>query len=209
MQCGSAESCIRSGSTSCYECTRSKKDYFLDVSTFDKSKTSLYIALDFAEKFMEESGIRKFCSEVCGGKCCASCSRPPGKGLRCYEGGERNLACSSFICHTLRDFFTVCKIEQHKDFFHISNVGEFYKTYENYHYASWECKISCAGNPEKISKAFKNLNAKSMADIHGFIEKFNKQQAELREISMIKRKISDLKYEAKKAQERLKSLQKA
>jgi hypothetical protein len=52
-------------------------------------------ALNLVEKFMDESGVRAYCTEVCLGKCCFACSLRTEKGC----GDKiRHLACSLHIC---------------------------------------------------------------------------------------------------------------
>lgn len=53
-------------------------------------------ALAAIEDFMEASGIRKYCSEVCKGGCCSQCSLPR-KGIGCPLP-KRNILCSAFLC---------------------------------------------------------------------------------------------------------------
>ena len=47
------------------------------------------------ETFLIKSGIRKYCTEVCKGKCCDQC-----KSFQCTS--KRNLACSTYLCDELR-----------------------------------------------------------------------------------------------------------
>jgi hypothetical protein len=52
--------------------------------------------LELIEKFMIDSHIRKYCSEICKGKCCESCYTKNPDSCRHQEG--RRLPCSVFIC---------------------------------------------------------------------------------------------------------------
>lgn len=52
--------------------------------------------LDEFEKFMIETGIRKYCSELCRGSCCDI-----HKCNDCFKYGERRLFCSTYICPEL------------------------------------------------------------------------------------------------------------
>ncbi|MCX6743037.1 MAG: hypothetical protein NT116_02255 [Candidatus Parcubacteria bacterium] len=56
--------------------------------------------LDKIEKFMNDSGIRDFCSEQCHGKCCSGCYEKNPDA--CHRNEGRRLACSAFICSSLR-----------------------------------------------------------------------------------------------------------
>jgi|GEM_PF-1891350 len=55
-------------------------------------------AFALVESFMEKSGIKKFCTEVCHGRCCGACwdSNPRS----CHIKG-RILGCSVFVCSDL------------------------------------------------------------------------------------------------------------
>jgi len=53
-------------------------------------------ALEIIEKFMIESGIRKYCENICKGECCKDCPNP------CFKRGQRRLPCSVYICDWLR-----------------------------------------------------------------------------------------------------------
>lgn len=51
------------------------------------------------ENMMERTGIRKFCVEVCKGKCCVGCMK------QCGGDVERRIECSSFVCYMLKKQF--------------------------------------------------------------------------------------------------------
>lgn len=55
--------------------------------------------LDLAESFMEKSGVRAYCSEICKGHCCNGCYVSDGA---CHKNEGRRLACSTFLCYNLR-----------------------------------------------------------------------------------------------------------
>lgn len=49
--------------------------------------------LSLMEKFMDESGIRKFCSDFCQGMCCETL------GTKCKTGcKDRKLSCGTYVC---------------------------------------------------------------------------------------------------------------
>jgi len=54
-----------------------------------------YETLKIVENFMEKSGIRKFCSEICEGQCCGSCYT---SDRACHKNEGRRLACSTYFC---------------------------------------------------------------------------------------------------------------
>lgn len=51
--------------------------------------------LSLVEKFMIDSHIRKYCSEICKGKCCEKCYKSE---YACHRYGERRLSCSIYLC---------------------------------------------------------------------------------------------------------------
>jgi hypothetical protein len=58
-----------------------------------RSKLSYQQMMEKVENFMDVTGIRKYCVELCKGDCCPrDCLKP------CYITGERRLMCSVFIC---------------------------------------------------------------------------------------------------------------
>ena len=52
------------------------------------------------ETFMETTGIRDYCSNYCRGRCCCRCY---GKETDCAHNEGRRIACSAFLCNSLRD----------------------------------------------------------------------------------------------------------
>ena len=56
-------------------------------------------AVNKIEKFMQDGGIRKICSDLCVGRCCSKCYKSE-KACRKNEG--RRLACSFFMCYPLK-----------------------------------------------------------------------------------------------------------
>lgn len=55
--------------------------------------------LDLVEKFMIDSEIRRYCTDICKGSCCTSCYKDNEEACHRQEG--RRLACSIFICYAL------------------------------------------------------------------------------------------------------------
>ena len=55
--------------------------------------------LDRVEMFMNDSGIRDFCSKICRGMCCMNCYESENA---CHKNEGRRLACSLFICDSLK-----------------------------------------------------------------------------------------------------------
>jgi len=63
-------------------------------------------ALNKIEEFMQKSGIREICSNLCIGKCCGKCYESE---KACHKNEGRRLACSFYICHPLKELlFTRC-----------------------------------------------------------------------------------------------------
>lgn len=60
-------------------------------------------ALDIVEKFMINSGIRQYCTEICKGGCCMDCYEDNPNSCRHCEG--RRLPCSMYTCYELREHF--------------------------------------------------------------------------------------------------------
>lgn len=57
------------------------------------------LALDRVEKFMKDSGIRRYCEVYCRGYCCGGCYE---QDTACHKNEGRRLACSHFMCFELR-----------------------------------------------------------------------------------------------------------
>ena len=55
--------------------------------------------LNIIDKFMIDSGIREFCTNVCGSKCCTGCK--DSNPLRCTEMEGRRLSCTTYLCRPL------------------------------------------------------------------------------------------------------------
>jgi len=55
--------------------------------------------LDLVEKFMIDAEIRRYCTDICKGSCCASCYNDNEEACHRQEG--RRLSCSAFICYAL------------------------------------------------------------------------------------------------------------
>jgi hypothetical protein len=53
--------------------------------------------LELVEEFMVGSNIRKYCSEVCKGKCCESCYKK--NPYACHHCEGRRLPCSIYLCN--------------------------------------------------------------------------------------------------------------
>lgn len=60
--------------------------------------------LNIVEKFMIDSGIRRYCTEICKGQCCMECYTDNPKSCRHCEG--RRLPCSIYTCWELRQRFS-------------------------------------------------------------------------------------------------------
>lgn len=60
--------------------------------------------LNIVEKFMINSGIRRYCTEICKGQCCMGCYENNLKSCRHCEG--RRLPCSIYICWELKQRFS-------------------------------------------------------------------------------------------------------
>ena len=73
--------------------------------------------LNIVDKFMIDSGIRDFCTNTCGSKCCTGCK--DNNPLRCTEMEGRRLSCTIYLCHPLamliftrQEFQTFYKIQE-------------------------------------------------------------------------------------------------
>jgi len=86
-----------------------------------KTSISYKDSLDIIEKFMEESGLRNYCTYICKGKCCQGCYTSKNS---CYKNEGRRISCSIFICEQLNYFLTRCA-----DDLYIVNKDESYKNY--------------------------------------------------------------------------------
>ena len=61
---------------------------------------NLYQTLKIVEDFMLKSGVRDYCENVCGGKCCENnCFNSKNA---CYKNEGRRLPCSVYICSEMR-----------------------------------------------------------------------------------------------------------
>lgn len=69
-----------------------------------KNELNFTQALEVVEKFMTESGIRQYCTEICKGHCCAGCH---GTEEACNKNEGRRLSCSMFICANLADRLSI------------------------------------------------------------------------------------------------------
>lgn len=56
------------------------------------------------ERFMIDSNIRKYCSEICKGKCCESCYEK--NPYACYRCEGRRLTCSIYLCDSMLNLFS-------------------------------------------------------------------------------------------------------
>ena len=56
--------------------------------------------LEAVENFMVKSGIRKYCSNVCKGKCCGDCYTSENA---CHKNEGKRLPCAIFTCYSLRN----------------------------------------------------------------------------------------------------------
>lgn len=65
----------------------------MDFYNYDES-------LKLVEQFMIETGIRKFCSKYCKGKCCFDCYDSDNS---CIKNEGRRLSCSIWVCNELLD----------------------------------------------------------------------------------------------------------
>ena len=54
--------------------------------------------LELVESFMEKSGIRSYCTDICKGDCCGSCYTNNPEA--CHRNEGRRLACSVYLCYT-------------------------------------------------------------------------------------------------------------
>ncbi len=67
-------------------------------------------ALKRVERWLKETGVRRYCRDVCGGECC--------KALDCSERCRRPpLTYSLFLCEQLLTKFNIVKIAEWKNIF--------------------------------------------------------------------------------------------
>lgn len=70
-----------------------------------KSKQLTYEeTLTIVEKFMIDSQTRKYCTDVCKGRCCSGCYKNSPDACHKQEG--RRLSCSIFMCFGLLSIFS-------------------------------------------------------------------------------------------------------
>lgn len=74
--------------------------------------------LQIIDRFMEDSGIRKFCTNVCQGKCCKTCSQDSPEC--CMVTGDTRLSCSIYICNSLAK--TIFSRREYKIFYKIQET---------------------------------------------------------------------------------------
>lgn len=55
-------------------------------------------ALSLVEKFMADTGIRDYCTDICRGRCCGNCHASENA---CHKTDSRRLPCSAFMCNSL------------------------------------------------------------------------------------------------------------
>jgi len=81
--------------------------------------------LERVERFMEASGFRKYCTEICRGRCCGGCYTSEGA---CHKNEGRRLACSIFVCSLIdgdgaalmRPFLEMSRFVEHEVAVHIN-----------------------------------------------------------------------------------------
>lgn len=78
--------------------------------------------LDIIEKFMIDSGIRNFCTNICHGQCCSSCWESK---YACHRNEGRRLSCSFYLCPWLSN-----KILSSKDEVSLINKPSYTIYYE-------------------------------------------------------------------------------
>jgi len=61
--------------------------------------------LEKVEEFIESSGVRKVCEEICKGRCCTEC--PKKVKEKCLTSKIRNLSCSTYICRNVIEKITI------------------------------------------------------------------------------------------------------
>lgn len=60
--------------------------------------------LNIIEKFMINSDIRQYCTDICKGQCCLGCYKDNPNACHRQEG--RRLACSIYTCYGLKNQFS-------------------------------------------------------------------------------------------------------
>lgn len=71
-----------------------KEKFRLMIARIDGIQTMRHSqALKIVNKFMDDTGIRKYCQTICQGKCCSECQKP--------TDCSNKLPCSAFICENL------------------------------------------------------------------------------------------------------------
>jgi len=65
--------------------------------------------LNKIENMMEVTGIRHYCSNVCKGACCSGCY---ATAKACHRNEGRRLACSVFLCNSLRELLFTKTLER-------------------------------------------------------------------------------------------------
>jgi len=74
----------------------------LQNDTVEKSKMTMLRykkTLDIVEKFMIDSRIREYCTDICKGRCCEGCYKK--NKYACHRQEGRRLPCSIYLCTSL------------------------------------------------------------------------------------------------------------
>ena len=127
-------------------------------------------SLDIIEKFMEESGLRNYCTYICKGKCCGICYTSKNA---CHKNEGRRISCSIFMCNQLNYLLNRCA-----DDISIVNKDEFHK---NYIYLFGKLRGYIYSHIEKTLQAYVGYNVYFKPHTKELIEtiKFSKQLLEL------------------------------
>ena len=122
---------------------------------------------DIVEKFMIDTKIRKYCTEICKGKCCGSCYTKNDQACHLSEG--RRLCCSIFLCFSLHNKFSIeTRKILHTADIHIRNQyhNNKHKRLENIYFtAPTKTFLKTVRFSTQVIKALNNINIKEIVVI--------------------------------------------
>jgi hypothetical protein len=90
-------------------------------------------AVTLVEKFMIDSKIREYCTEICKGSCCSECYMSEDA---CHLHEGRRLICSTYLCYTLKRKFSE----------ETQNTLTYVHGYVNKQYSNYQKLVCVSGN---------------------------------------------------------------
>ena len=93
---------------------------FLQTDIVERSEMAMLRyrkTLDIVERFMIDSRIREYCTDICKGDCCAGCYKNNKEA--CHRHEKRRLSCSIYLC---LDFYKRISREDHRTLSNVKSV---------------------------------------------------------------------------------------